>query len=89
MDFAKSIANNIVKYANTHYSTSTARSKVADGVYIRTFQQSEIENSAKEAREKEYEPYNITTETPYLYMVRETGGIATGSYVDGRDKNVR
>ena len=29
----------------------------------------------------------MTTDTPYLYMLRETGGIATGAYVDGRNKS--
>ena len=45
-----------------------------------------IEDSAKEAKKNGYEPYSITEETPYLYMLRETGGIATGAYVDGRNK---
>ena len=34
-----------------------------------------------------YEPYNITTDTPYVYTRREVGGIATGAYVDGRNKD--
>lgn len=34
-----------------------------------------------------YEPYSITTDTPYLYTIREVGGIATHAYVDGRNKN--
>jgi len=48
----------------------------------------EYENTANK---KGYEPYNLTTETPYLYTIREVGGIATEAYVDGRntayDKN--
>ena len=35
-----------------------------------------------------YSPYeNITTSTSYLFMLRETGGIATNAYVDGRNTN--
>ena len=57
------------------------------GVYARTFKDFEIEEGKKEEIDKGYEPYNVTTDTPYLYMLRETGGIATGAYVDGRNKN--
>ena len=32
-----------------------------------------------------YEPYNITLTTPYLYIIRETGGISTNAFVDGRN----
>ncbi len=35
-----------------------------------------------------FEPYKITDTTPYLYMLRETGGIATGAYIDGRNKAI-
>ena len=32
-----------------------------------------------------YNYYNITTSTPYLYMIRETGGRITNAFVDGRN----
>ena len=44
----------------------------------------EYENTANK---KGYEPYKITTDTPYLYTIREVGGIATNAYVDGRNKD--
>jgi len=56
------------------------------GVYVRTFRDFEIEESIEEAKEAGHEPYEITNDTPYLYMIRETGGIATKAYVDGRNK---
>ena len=34
-----------------------------------------------------YKHYNITNETPYLYMLRETGGRITHAYTDGRNQN--
>ena len=37
------------------------------------------------AQKNNYEPYNITTSTPFLYIIRETGGISTFAYVDGRN----
>lgn len=86
LKFAKSFADNIVKYADTTYSTLEASYKKDDGVYVRTFKDWEIVQSVQDAKRAGYEPYNITEETPYLYMLRETGGIATGAYVDGRNK---
>ena len=61
--------------------------KKENGVYVRTYTESQIADSANDAKRKGYEPYNITENTPYLYMIRETGGIATGAYVDGRNKS--
>lgn len=49
--FAKSFANNIVKYAGTNYSTLKATYKKDEGVYVRTFKDWEIEESTNEAIE--------------------------------------
>lgn len=87
LKFAKSFADNIVKYANTTYSDLDANYEIEKGVYVRTFKDWEIEDSNEDARKGGYAPYTITKDTPYLYMLRETGGIATGAYVDGRNKN--
>ncbi len=87
LNLAKAFADNIVKYAKTSYSTLEPSYKKYDGVYVRTYQESEIEQNRREAEEGGYKPYNVTTDTPYLYMLRETGGIATGAYVDGRNKS--
>lgn len=84
LTIAKAFADNIVKYANTNYSDLEVIYKKKDGVYVRTFRDFEIEESIKETDEAGHIPYNITNDTPYLYMIRETGGIATSAYVDGR-----
>lgn len=84
---AQSLADNIVKKANTTYSTRNT-DKVSDGVYVRTFTEAEIIESAESAQKKGFEPYNITTSTPYLYMIREVGGKTTGAYIDGRNKGL-
>ncbi len=86
LDIAQSLADNIVNMANTTYSTRDT-DKVSNGVYVRTFTENEITESAKNARKKGFEPYNITTSTPYLYMIREVGGMITGAYIDGRNKD--
>lgn len=86
LDFAKLLANNIVKKANTSYSTFSLY-KQADGVYVHNFSDAEILAFKSRANSAKYEPYSITKTTPYLYMIRETGGIATNAFVDGRNKN--
>jgi len=80
---AKQLANNIKNGAGTNYS-SNKHNQIIDGVYTRTFTNAEINDYNKERLRKGYKPYsNITTKTPYYYMIRETGGKMTGGYVDG------
>lgn len=55
------------------------------GVYVRNFTKQIIKEYENTANKKGYEPYNITLDTPYLYTIREVGGIATDAYVDGRN----
>lgn len=85
LDLARAFADNIVKYGKTSYSELAPNYRAEKGIYVRTFTEEAIEESRKEANKKGYEPYNIKEYTPYLYMLRETGGIATGAYVDGRN----
>ena len=84
-DFAKIMASNIVTFANTNYSTNKIN-KVFDGIYTRTFTQSDIDSSLAEYENKNMKAYNITTKSNYFYMIRETGGIMTGAYVDNRNE---
>lgn len=86
LDFASSLASNIVDYADTSYSKKETF-KASRGVYIRTFTTSEINSSVDEAKKYGYSPYSITTDTNYYFMIRETGGFMTSAYVDGRNKN--
>ena len=85
LNLAKAFADNIVKYAKTQYSNLEVTYKQKEGVYVRTFRAWEIEENISEAEAAGYELYNVTSETPYLYMIRETGGIVTKAYVDGRN----
>lgn len=84
LDFAKSLADNIVEYANTNYSLGSTF-KEDDGVYVRYLTNDDIASSIVEAHNNNYEPYDIKPNTPYYFMIRETGGIATQAYVDGRN----
>ena len=49
-----------------------------NGVYVRNYTNAEILAVKNRATKNNYEPYNITTSTPYLYIISETGGISTG-----------
>lgn len=84
LSFASLLADNIVKTAKTSYS-SLSTFKEAEGVYVRNFTQADILGYKTKAKNSGYEPYNLTTSTPYLYMIREIGGIATNAFVDGRN----
>ncbi len=85
LELAELLADNLVEYAKTSYSPNVT-ARVNDGVYVRNFSRYEIETSANSNKEAGYEPYDLTTDTPYLFMVREPGGIATNAYVDGRNE---
>ena len=85
LEFAKNIATNIKEYSTISYSNNLAYKKY-DGVYVKNFTPNVIQEYDNTANKKGYEPYNITTDTPYLYTIREVGGIATNAYVDGRNK---
>lgn len=86
-DFIKDMANNIHDTAQVNYSSNKVN-KIYDGIYTRTFTTSEIESSKKDFIDRNMEPYDITTKSNYYFMIRETGGIITGAYVDNRNKKV-
>ena len=60
--------------------------RVKDGVYFKYFKQVDIDDSKDALLEMEMTPYDITLGAPYMYMIREIGGIHTYAYVDGRNE---
>ncbi len=84
-DLAKAIVKNVVDLAGSSYSTNKIN-RVSDGIYTRTFSDSDISSSLAEYERKNMNAYEITTKSNYYYMIRETGGIMTGAYVDGRNE---
>ena len=84
LSFSKKMADSIVKTAKTSYSSAKLFKK-DEGVYVRNFTEFDILSFKNSAILNKYEPYNITKLTPYQYMIREVGGIATGAFVDGRN----
>ena len=85
LNFAKLMADKIVTSGANLYSNNNGF-KEKDGVYVWNFTKSVINQFAKTAEKKGYEPYNINEYTPYQYTIREVGGVATNAYVDGRNK---
>ena len=83
-DYAKLLADNIVKYANQVYSNNP-QNKIMDGVYMRVYSKENIASLIKEAKRDGYEPYDFTDHETYYYFVRETGGIMTHAFTDGRN----
>ena len=86
--FAKLIADNIVKYANTTYSNNP-QNKVLPGAYMRVYSKENIQALKNEAKREGYEPYNFTNHETYYYFIRETGGIMTHAFSDGRNKKYK
>ena len=62
--------------------------KIYDGVYFNNFTKEDIEEYKTEMSEKNIEMYNVTTNTPYMFMIREVGGKVTNAYIDGRDDSI-
>lgn len=62
--------------------------KVEDGIYTREFTEEEVQESIDEYEEAELNPYEVSTKSNYYYIIRETGGIITGAYVDDRNESV-
>ena len=84
LDFAQNMANKIVAYTGLEYSNNNSFKK-GEGVYVRNFTSNVINEYTNTANKKGYTPYNLTLDTPFLYTIREVGGIATNAYVDGRN----
>lgn len=82
-DLAKGIADNI---ANIVGYSKKKNGLVLDGVYYTYFNESDIEASAQEMIDKGLKPYEIEVGAPYMFMIREVGGISTHAYVDGRNE---
>lgn len=86
-DFAKLLVKNITSLTGLGYSNLKI-DKIDDSIYSRNLTQNEIDSSIDDYNNKELIPYEITTNSNYYYMIRETGGIVTGAYVDDRNSEI-
>lgn len=76
--FANNISN-IVGYSKK------ATDKIDNGIYYKSFSNKDILEFKNEMIAKGLQPYNIVEGSPYMFMIREVGGISTHAYVDGRE----
>lgn len=86
-DFANDLINNIISNTNINTSNNIAYYRISDGIYTRLLDDNTIDQMIYEAYLDGFEPYYIKENTSYYYIIRETGGIATNAYIDGRDEN--
>lgn len=82
--FAAALARNIAQSAGANISSMVAYS-LGNGVYCRTFTQEDVDGLLAEGQRKGFSPYQQPVGTNYYYILRETGGRATGAYIDGRN----
>ncbi len=85
LDFASKLATNIVNSTGINYSNNN-HWRVSNGVYVRTLDSTDIKDIKMNAAKEGHEPYSIKENTTYYYIIRETGGINTNAYVDGRSQ---
>lgn len=86
-DFAKLLVNNITSLSGVGYSTNKIN-KIDNSIYSRNFTQDDIDRSLKNYEDQDLVAYDISTKSNYYYMIRETGGIITGAYVDDRNSEI-
>lgn len=86
-DFAKLLAKNISTSAGIRYSNNKIN-KIYDGIYSRNFTQDDVNDSIKDYLKEDLVPYDVSTNSNYYYIIRETGGIVTGAYVDDRNSKI-
>lgn len=86
LTLAKKLADNLYDGTSLEFSTNDYY-KEQDGIYLKNYRQDAINSTTSNMKKQGMEPYNLTTNTPRLYTIREVGGIATNAYVDGRNKN--
>ena len=82
--FIKNINNDIKKVGVVKPSNNKGF-RIVEGLYTRNFSEEDIEIVNSKCKDNPYT--NISTETNYYFMIRETGGYMTGAYVDGREGN--
>lgn len=82
LDLATLLSNNISNVVG--YSKKTT-DKISKGIYYTYFTKKDIEESKEEMLKEDMKPYDIKEGSPYMYMIREVGGIHTGAYIDGRN----
>lgn len=80
---AKNIVDAMCSASGMDYSAMKSYRR-CKGVYAKGHDESAKQEIIRYANAAGYKPFHVTSNTPYLYMIRETGGIVTGAFNDGR-----
>ena len=83
LGFAQLLSDNIANIVG--YSKKQINS-ITNGVYFTYFDEYDIKNAKEDMIKKDMKPYDIKLGTPYMFMIREVGGVNTHAYVDGRNE---
>ena len=84
IEIAEKISNNLYNSSSLEFSSNNLYKK-QNGIYQKNYNKDTITAYTARLEKQGIEPYEITENTPRLYTIRETGGIATHAYVDGRN----
>lgn len=82
-DLANILANNLSEIVG--FSRKKIN-QIDKGVYYTYFTKQDIKDSKEEMLDNDLKPYDIEVGAPYMYMIREVGGINTYAYIDGRNE---
>lgn len=86
-DFSKLLVDNIINKTGLSISANM-QSKMYNSIYSRNFTNYDINEVMVNYEKKGINSYDVTTDSNYYYMIRETGGIVTGAYIDNRNENL-
>lgn len=81
--FAELLRDSIKQYSGLG-DTLTMGTSLTD-IFSRSFTQADIEATIEENIADGLKPYEPTLRSSYFFVIRETGGIATGAYTDDRN----
>ena len=82
VDFAKILASNLSDVVGYSKKETDCIEK---GIYFTSFTKEDIIKSNNDMLDQKMKPYDIKVGAPYMYMIREVGGINTYAYIDGRN----
>ena len=82
--FAQLLADNIKEKTGLSDSSSPT-GKVLTDIYSKNFTQADVDDTIAQNKADGLVPYEPTTRSSYYFIIRETGGVATGAYKDDRN----
>lgn len=81
-DLANILATNISEIVGFSRKKTN---QIGKGIYYTYFTKQDIKDSKEEMLDNNLKPYDIEAGAPYMYMIREVGGVNTYAYIDGRN----